>query len=103
MPTGCAQSSSRELERPRRNDLVFLHHRAAHAVAALVPLLDTLEATVAAGAIGIEGQDGVACQHEAAAERAERRVRRGPVCRARARSERLDLVAVVLQRRTVAA
>src|SRR2546429_4286538 len=103
MPTGCAQSSSRELERPGRNDLVFFHHGAAHAVAALVALLDALEAAVTAGGVGVEREDRIAREHEASAQCAERRARRRPVRRARAGRERLDLVAVLVQRRAIAA
>src|SRR5258708_31900592 len=103
MPSGCAPLSQSELERPGRDDLVLLHHRTAHAVAFFIALLLALVAAVAPGGAGVERQDGVAREHEASAQRAEHRIAGSPVRRARARRHRLDLVAVVLQRRAVAA
>src|SRR5258708_35669525 len=103
MPSACAPLSQSELERPGRDDLVLLHHRAAHAVAFLIALLQALVAAVAPGGAGVEREDGVAREHEASAQRAEHRIARSPVRRARPRRHRLDLVAVVLQRRAVAA
>src|SRR5258708_22718304 len=103
MPSACAPLSQSELERPGRDDLVLLHHRAAHAVALRIALLKALVAAVAPGGAGVEREDGGAREHEASAQRAEHRIARSPVRRARPRRHRLDLVAVVLQRRAVAA
>src|SRR5207248_145166 len=91
-----------ELQRPGRDDLVLLHHRAAHAVAALVALLEALEAAVTRGGIGVERKDGVARENEPSTQRAKRRADGCTVRRACAGRERLDLVAVVLQRRALA-
>src|SRR2546426_6915016 len=82
-----------EIERPGGEDLVFLEQCTAHRVAARVALLQAFEAAVPAGGAGIERQDRVAGEDEAAAQRAERGVGRAPVRRARARGERLDVVA----------
>src|SRR5258708_14180161 len=103
MPSACAPLSQSELERPGRDDLVLLHHRTAHAVAFLIGLGEALVAAVGPGRAGVEREDGVAREHEASAQRAEHRIARSPMRRARPRRHRLDLVAVVLQRRAVAA
>src|SRR3954465_42873 len=101
-PSASGRRLRRQLQRPRRNELVLLHHRAARAVAALVALLQAFVAAEAAGWIGVKREDRVARQHEAAGERAEHRIRRAPVRGMSARGERHDLVAVVLQCRAVA-
>src|SRR5207302_10446516 len=92
-----------EIERPGGEDLVFLEQCTAHRVAARVALLQTFEAAVPAVGAGIERQDRVAGEDEAAAQRAERGMGRAPVRRARARRERLDVVAVLVYPRGVAA
>src|SRR6267378_1320062 len=92
-----------EIERPGGEDLVFLEQCTAHRVAARVALLQAFEAAVPAGGAGIERQDRVAGEDEAAAQRAERGMGRAPVRRARARRERLDVVAVLVHARRVAA
>src|SRR5262245_18217705 len=93
----------RELDRPRRNHLVLLEQRAAHRVVRVVALLDAFEAAVAPGRAGVLRQDGVAGKHEAPAQRADRRIAGSPVRRARAVGQRLDVVAVVVHARRVAA
>src|SRR6267143_2315303 len=85
-----------EIERPGGEDLVFLEQCTAHRVAARVALLQAFEAAVPAGGACIERQDRVAGEDEAAAQRAERGMGRAPVRRARARRERLDVVAVLV-------
>src|SRR6267378_2120359 len=92
-----------ELERPGGEDLVFLDQCTAHRVTARVALLQAFEAAVPAGGACIERQDRVAGEDEAAAQRAERGMGRAPVRRARARRERLDVVAVLVHARRVAA
>jgi hypothetical protein len=64
--------------------------------------LDALEAAIAAGGIRIERKDRIARDDKSPAQRAERGVARRPMGRACERRERLDLVAVVLQRRALA-
>ena len=54
------RTSLRELQRPGRDQLVLLEHRAAHAVAPRVALLDALEAAVARGRARVRGKDRVA-------------------------------------------
>src|SRR3954471_14535341 len=92
----------RQLDRPRRDDLVLLEQRAAHRIMGGVALLDAFEAAVAAGGARIRRQDGVARKDKAPAQRADRRIARGPVRRARAGRERLDVVAVVVHARRLA-
>src|SRR3954466_9870885 len=74
----------RQLDRPRRDDLVLLEQRAAHRIMCAVALLDAFKAAIAAGGARIRRQEGVARKHEAPAQRADRRIARGPVRRARA-------------------
>src|SRR6267143_4504954 len=92
-----------EIERPGGEDLVFLEQCTAHGIAARVALLQAFEAAVPAAGACIERQDRVAGEDEAAAQRAERGMGRAPVRRARARRERLDVVAVLVHARRVAA
>src|SRR5258705_7657367 len=84
-----------ELECPARDQLVLVEQRAAGGIARFALPLEALKTAVAPGRAGIERQDGVAREHEAPAQRTDRRVGRGPVRRERAGRERLDLVAVV--------
>src|SRR5258706_1240400 len=92
-----------QFKRPRRDDLVLFQHRAAHAIAVVVFLLQAFEAVIAPGRARVERKDRIAGEHEASAQRAEHRIAGGPMRRTRAGTHRLDLVAVVLQRRPRAA
>src|SRR5712692_400769 len=92
-----------ELERPGRDHLVLVEQRAAHRIAIFIFSFKAFKTTIASGGAGIGREDGVAAEDEAPAQRADRRVARSPVGRARERRERLDLVAVVLHARRVAA
>src|SRR5260370_19221391 len=96
-------SNHRELERPSRDHLVLVEQGAARRVEFFIFSFETFKTAIASGGAGIEGEDGVAAQNEAPAQRADRRVGRSPVGRARERRERLDLVAVVLPAARVAA
>lgn len=84
-----------QVDGPGRDDLVLVEKRAASSIAPRIALLDALEAAVAAARAGVEGQDRVARDDEAPAQRADGGVGARPVRRARACGEGLDLVAVV--------
>src|SRR5258705_8308182 len=88
-----------QFERPARHQLVLLQQAAAHAVAGAIAPQERLEAAEAARGARVEGKDRVADDDEAPAQRADRRIERDPVRRARSRRERHDLVAVVLHPR----
>src|SRR5258708_13054868 len=93
----------RQFQRPAGDHFVLVEQAPACGVVLFIFFLQALETTIAPGGARVKRKDGVAGEHEAAAQRADRRVARGPVGRARAVRERLDLVAVVGDPRRIAA
>src|SRR5258708_26768516 len=93
----------RQFQRPAGDHFVLVEQAPACGVVLFIFFLQALETTIAPGRARVKRKDGVAGEHEAAAQRADRRVARGPVGRARAVRERLDLGAVVGEPRRIAA